>query len=271
MANQLWKEIKKSIKKTLGQEVKVTLVGNDSKKHPAVFPYIVTKLSPNFYHVIVLPKFMGDKPIPEEPLIKFAQHQYDSNDLDTYLVLGEEDAIFYHKDGLSRMEKIPAGGKICTGLLFTMSGMMSKADFDPTHQTRCEEVTKFTEEQTGNYLLTDFTKGAREATSEEINELSGANPTFKGVPKGLIKCNVCSQFKGDCLDPNENFSNQLVTVHCQCDNKNRCAYCSTLLYDRKLSSNYYNVDENAIYHTTGGCGVPEFSPNAHRCSLEMKK
>ena len=270
MAFSLWKKIKKIIHENLDPEIEVNLAETIGNKYPDVSPYLLTKFAPNFYHIIVLPKFVGDQLIPEEPLLKFAKRQYDSNDLDTILVLDKQNAVLYHENGTSRTTKIPSNGILCTGMLCTMYGMMSNADFDPTHQLRCDEVKKFIDAQTGTYLLTDFTKGAREATPEERIELSGPNPLYEGVPKGLVKCTVCSQFKGICLYKDAALPNQVVNVHCQCDNHNRCAYCSSLLGEHKLSANRYNEEENAIYHTTGGCGVPEFSDTAHSCSVELR-
>jgi hypothetical protein len=50
-----------------------------------------------------------------------------------------------------------------------------------------------------------------------------------------------------------------MTVHCGCQNDNRCAACGGFLYERKLNANYYNPRDGEIWH------VPGFSGFRHRC------
>ena len=50
-----------------------------------------------------------------------------------------------------------------------------------------------------------------------------------------------------------------MTVHCGCQNDNRCAACGGFLYERKLNANYCNPRDGRIWH------VPGFSGFRHRC------
>jgi hypothetical protein len=50
-----------------------------------------------------------------------------------------------------------------------------------------------------------------------------------------------------------------MTVHCGCQNDNRCAACGGFLYARKLNANYYKPEDRHIWH------VPGFSGFQHRC------
>jgi hypothetical protein len=106
-------------------------------------------------------------------------------------------------------------------------------------------------------MFGDLTKGGRAATPEELRELAGMNAA--GVPRGLEQCTVCSEWRGACLDPSEMFAGQLMTVHCRCQNVNRCGRCAARLYERRLNANYYDPDENVIWHVPGFCGL------GHRC------
>ena len=62
-----------------------------------------------------------------------------------------------------------------------------------------------------------------------------------------------------CLDPSPRFTRKVLTVHCRCQNDNRCAACGELLYARKLNANYYEPRDGQIWHVPGFCGF------RHRC------
>jgi len=51
----------------------------------------------------------------------------------------------------------------------------------------------------------------------------------------------------------------VMTVHCLCDNGNRCARCGGRLSKRKLNANYYKPADGNIWH------VPGFSALSHQC------
>jgi hypothetical protein len=46
-----------------------------------------------------------------------------------------------------------------------------------------------------------------------------------------------------------------MTVHCVCDNDNRCAGCRQLLWDRKLNANFFNETDGQIWHVPGFCAL----------------
>ena len=50
-----------------------------------------------------------------------------------------------------------------------------------------------------------------------------------------------------------------MTVHCGCQNDNRCAACGGFLYARKLNANYYDTRDGQIWH------APGFSGFRHGC------
>jgi hypothetical protein len=106
-------------------------------------------------------------------------------------------------------------------------------------------------------LLGDLTKGGREATVDEVGRLAGAGP--EGRPRGLERCPACGEWRGRCLDPSPTFLGKVMTLHCRCQNDNRCAACAGFLYARKLNANYFNPGDGQIWH------VPGFSGFRHRC------
>jgi hypothetical protein len=106
-------------------------------------------------------------------------------------------------------------------------------------------------------MFGDLTKGGRDATADEVGRLAGAGP--EGRPRGLERCPTCEEWRGRCLDPSPTFVCKVMTVHCGCQNDNRCAACGGFLYERKLNANYYNARDGQIWHVPGFCGF------RHRC------
>ena len=90
-----------------GMEVIETL-----KTHPNLFPYLVTRLAPCLYHIIVLPKLLL-----EEDQFYLAYNQFILNKLDTCLVLEKESSIFLSEKENKKVNFRPSGGKIIYGLL----------------------------------------------------------------------------------------------------------------------------------------------------------
>jgi hypothetical protein len=106
----------------------------------------------------------------------------------------------------------------------------------------------------------DLTKGGRPPSNTEIKRLSGRQPN--GVPKGLRECAICEGWYGTCFDTT--VSDLLVSVHCRCQNNNRCARCGQLLYGQKLNSNYFSESDGGIWH------VPGFAAIKHQCLLAVE-
>ena len=76
-------------------------------KHPRVYPYLITRVVPTMYHIIVLPK--GE----QNQLAEIARTQIFFNKLETCLVLGPGEALYLYPDGSETMcPHVPAGGSL---------------------------------------------------------------------------------------------------------------------------------------------------------------
>ena len=217
------------------------------------FPYISTRVVGGLYHIILLPA-AGE----EAELIHLARHQTQANQLPSCLVLASDRAIYFGQDGGSCASKEPprGGNIIANGLALAVDC----GDLNQKFRARQKRLAKIIDQarRRGGHILGDLTKGGRAATDEEKQELSGALPD--GTPRGLSGCAACGDWSGVCLDPSEQFAGQVMTVHCYCDNHNRCARCNERLYERRLNANYYDPADRGIWH------VPGFSGLSHLCS-----
>ena len=220
--------------------------------HPPIYPYLITRVSPAFYHVIVLPR--GST----EDLSEIAKTQEMFNNLPTCLVLNEDTAQ-YVAEGKAYENLVPAGGTLIADRLHPCFDESGSPWNDSSYATRTDMLKKFIEKQPKDCLFGDLTRGARPATPEELVRLSSAPLRPGRLPRGLEFCAACGMFRGECLDTNTNMRDQIMTVHCDCENTNRCARCHRLLYDKKLNANYYNPLDNKIWH------VPGFSGFGHWC------
>jgi hypothetical protein len=214
------------------------------------FPYLVTRVVPALYHVILLPTSLAE---PE--LRSLARQQVLSNRLDTCLVLGGDRAVYFDPSGDSKdTDSAPAGGSVLTGQLLPPIAFTEPEEMSE----RRERLEAFaTSRARLGILMGDPAKGGRVATDEELRRLAGAEPD--GHPVGLERCPWCHTFRGACLDPSVNFRGQLMNVHCVCENHNHCARCGEHLYEHRLNANYYNPSDRRIWHVPGFCGL------SHRC------
>jgi hypothetical protein len=212
------------------------------------FPYISTRASPGLHHIILLPQGK-----PPDFLRAIAVSQAYLNALPTWLVLDYGSCCYYGEDGSATQSKgPPRGGAICFGKLRPFREFPITADLTG----RNGKLKSLAEKQSG-YLLGDPTKGGHRATEGEARRLAGTQEG--GVPVGLVRCSHCGQWKGECLDPSPNFTNQVMTVHCRCDNRNLCAGCGGLLHEHKLNANYFKEADGQIWHVPGFCAFE------HRC------
>ena len=77
------------------------------------FPYLVTRVVPAMYHVILLPADAS-----ELELVLLARTQWRANRLEVCLVTGVDRAWFISADGRDELAKTPPrGGTLVTGLL----------------------------------------------------------------------------------------------------------------------------------------------------------
>jgi len=215
------------------------------------FPYLVTRVVPAMYHVILLPATAS-----ELELVLLARTQWRANRLETCLVTGVDRVWFISADGRDELAKTPPrGGTLVTGRLKPATLWAATAEL----QARQRRLDARVEEKRrkGGYLFGDLTKGGREATADEGGRLAGAGP--EGRPRGLERCPTCGEWRGSCVDPSPTFVCKVMTVHCSCQNDNRCAACGGFLYARKLNANYYDTRDGQIWH------APGFSGFRHRC------
>ena len=108
-------------------------------------------------------------------------------------------------------------------------------------------------------LLGDPTKGGRPATAHELVVYQGKQST--GVPNGLDQCPRCGAWAGECLDPSPVFEGMMMRVHCGCD-ADLCHECGKPFHRWKLNSNYYDPEDEHIWH------VPGFLRLTHQCDRE---
>lgn len=129
-------------------------------------------------------------------------------------------------------------------------------------ERRRRDLEAFTREKARNVVLyADLTKGGRQATGQELVRFAGAD--IDGTPKGLVVCDDCGGWRGDCLDPNPTFKGTMMRVHCWCENDNRCARCGQLLYEYKLNANYYDPRNGQIWHVPGFSGLDHVCRDLH--------
>jgi len=212
------------------------------------FPYLTSWISPAFYHYILLPQDKSARYLQD-----IAATQAWRNDLRACLVLAPRECYYYATDGTPTRHEAPPRGGIA---VFDKLALSRRFPITAELAVRKLQLIRFAGERSG-YIFGDLTKGGRSATHDEIRELAGTQ--VDGVPVGLVRCSQCNQWKGECLDPSPHFLNQIMAVHCFCDNRNRCAACGDLLYRYKLNANYFEEADGQIWH------VPGFSAFEHRC------
>jgi hypothetical protein len=215
------------------------------------FPYLVTRVVPAMYHLILLPDDLST-----EQLVEIAQRQARANRLQTRLVVAADAALYIEPDGSRQWSAWPpTGGLIVTGRLRACRTFPETRAL-AARRLALERFVKAVTPSRG-YMLGDLTKGGRQATLEEAVLLAGTQPN--GVPRGLVRCPDCGEWQGRCLDPSPQFAGQVMEVHCRCANDNRCAACGELLSERKLNANQYERSDGEIWH------LPGFAAFDHAC------
>lgn len=213
------------------------------------YPYLVSRVLSAMFHIILLPACLSDNSLKQ-----IAFFQAVMNNLETCLVLRAKQSIFFEGDGSSALSDfLPRGNTFVSGKLLPCIDFPETEEF----RQRTERLKAFVDSlELKGHIFGDLTKGGRQATKKEIQQLSGTQQN--GVPNGLIQCKVCGDWVGECLDPNPNFKGMVMKVYCRCKNNNLCARCGQPLYEYKLNTNYYGED-GIIWH------VPGFSGFGHRC------
>ena len=216
------------------------------------YPYLVIRIEGSLFHINLLSAKHSDS----EWYFRIAQAQVDANKLDVCLITGRREAVFFsskHKPCFS--EQIALASFYTSGRLRLALDQPADADL----LRREGELEVFIRENTTEgFLFGDLTKGGREATQEDLINLQGVQEN--GIPRGLVLCPVCGDYRGDCIDPNPTLPSLVVRVSCYCENDNLCAYCGGKLHSRKLNANRYNHEDGKVWHTPSFCGLN------HRCS-----
>jgi len=221
--------------------------------HPEVYPYLVTRVVPTLYHIILLPKGEQDK------LIKIASAQVSFNKLESCLVLAPREALYIYPDGSEmRSSDIPTGGVLVHDRLRPWKAFPDDRELSGRKDLLEKYIGALKQE---GYLLGDLTKGGRKPTPREAQDLRGIQEN--GVPRGLDLCPRCGEWQGTCLDSIPDLGERAVEVSCLCQNDNRCAGCGGPLYERKVNANYYNPKDGKIWR------VPGFSGLGHTCKYPV--
>lgn len=216
------------------------------------FPYLVTKVVPTMYHIILLPV-----DLTEDELIDLGRRQVTANRLKTCLVLGSDDCVFFEESGeIHRTDDPPKSTIVVSDRLRASKTFPETEGYK--HRKDCLEAFIASLKLDG-YAFGDLTKGGREATSEELQLLEGFQDC--GIPRGLSKCVACGDWFGQSLDPSSEFAGKIMRVHCLCENDNLCAFCGRPLADRKLNANFLGEDGD-IWHNPG------FKAFQHVCQRE---
>jgi hypothetical protein len=218
------------------------------------FPYLVTRVVPAMYHIIVLPDELD-----AARLIEVAHRQARANVLPTCLARAADSALYIAVDGGESLGMPPRGGLIVTGRL-QLCQTLPETESLVARGLALNRFIKQNSPKKPGYMLGDLTGGGRLATFEETVMLAGT--LANGVPRGLTRCGHCGDWKGRYLGPSRESARQVKDVHCRCDNDNRCARCGELLHKRKLNANEYNEANGQIWHTPG------FSGLRHVCATE---
>jgi hypothetical protein len=218
------------------------------------FPYLLIRIVRSLFHINLLSVEQNNP----ENLFRLAQAQADANKLPVCLLTNENVAVHFSSTSRPNFsDEIPKRLILITGRLRLSVNQLPDADL-LQREKELEDFIK-SAKQTG-YLTGNLYKGGRKATEEELIRLQGVQEN--GLPKGVVICPTCGDYRGECLDQSlmQPGMGILVKVACYCDNDNLCAYCGKTLGDRKLNSNRYEPKDGKIWHRPGFSGLD------HRCS-----
>jgi hypothetical protein len=211
------------------------------------FPYLLSNLSAGIFHIALLPSDLD-----LEDLKRIAWTQAAQNGFGSCLVLGADSCVYCAPNGkVLPSGQIPAGGVNFFGKLRLCRQVRVKKE----RQRRLTEYVAQHGPQ--GVVFGDLSKGGRRVAGDEIEELAGQ--PVNGVPVGLGRCDVCGEWRGECLDPDPKFSGLVMRVRCLCENDTRCARCGHPFVERAVNANYF--DGGTIWH------VPGFAAFRHKCNV----
>lgn len=214
------------------------------------YPYLATRVVRAMSHINLLPSGLS-----ESALLEIARQQVLANRLPALLVLAEVHGWQVGEDGDAR----PCSTTTLYGATVTGKLAPAVACDAASEDVRAREarLTALVAQHAHGFVLAALGKGGRAANPEERGRLAGTRSA--GPPRGLRRCTRCGDWKGACLDPSVAETAWIITVHCACDNHNRCARCHELLFERRLNASLYNPKDGHIWHVPGFCGF------GHRC------
>ncbi len=218
------------------------------------YPYIICRLIPSLYHISLLSE---ESTVAE--LIEISKVQAQANQLPLCLVLGAAECIYIEGNGeIHLSSEVPLALFVASEKLRLPCAILLTPDL----VIRRKMLMVFEKKVNGTEscsLVGDLNKGGRHITAEETAELQGKNGD--GSPKGLVKCQNCAHYRGQCKDPEPKFKTLLVKVFCACENNNLCAFCGSTLYPYKLNANFYLPEDGHIHY------VPAFCALDHECKI----
>jgi hypothetical protein len=216
-------------------------------KHFDGFPYLLSNLSAGIFHISLLPTELD-----LDDLQWIARTQVAHNRFGSSLVLGTDSCYYFAPNGkVLHSNKAPSGGITFAGRL----RLCRQVRVERARRLRLRDY--IVQHGPDGAVFGDLSKGGRRATVDELDELAGEQDD--GVPVGLERCDVCGDWRGECLDPDRKFSGLIMRVRCQCENDTRCARCGHPFGDRAVNANYF--DGGTIWH------VPGFTAFKHRCRV----
>ena len=219
------------------------------------FPYLVTRIGRTpLRHVALLPADWS-----RAHLLEVARRQALANQLETCLCHGPADAVYVTVHG-----SWSAGGVLPWGLP-VVDGLEVSEPVPPTRELRARRarLKAFARRHKGSgYLVGDGLEGRRRAGADDVTRLSGRDET--GIPRGLRRCCECGLFRGDYLaldgEGNGDPTPRVVSIHCRCENHNRCARCGSLLSDRRLSAYFFDEPSLSVRYVAAHAAL------GHRCA-----
>jgi hypothetical protein len=151
------------------------------------FPYLVTRVVPTMYHVILIPDLRA------EDLVELARHQAHANHLPTSLVLQVHLALYIGTDACESWgDSPPTGGIIVTERL------QPCRTFPQDHALTARRLAlgRFVREASPRhgYMFGDLNKSGRKPTLEEEGWLAGTQSN--GVPRGSTPAFAAASGRG---------------------------------------------------------------------------
>jgi|GEM_PF-3910637 hypothetical protein len=105
--------------------------------------------------------------------------------------------------------------------------------------------------------------GGRESLPEVLWPYAGRRPD--GLPRGLVRCPLCGEPRGWCLDPDpDRWGSGLFKISCRCA-VSLCEKCGRPYGPHQPISDFYDERTDRIIH------VPWFAGLSHRCHPENQQ